>query len=406
LAKIGFPRGIITTPRYLSASMQQNFKSLFNQPNGSPNSKICVVLPYPPVYSETFLKMHVEKLHAAVRYLEHFPVHLNHSYFNPVSASRNELLQQRFKGILHRYVLNPAKKIYLQRFFKRSNVGVVLAEYGGTGVGVLGFCQQQRIPMVVHFHGSDAYHRENLDRYRESYKRMFAYSSAIIAVSKHMMKQLAHLGAPHEKLFYNPYGTDVSMFKQASPRLAPLQVIAVGRFVETKAPYLTILAFNKVLERLPDAKLVMLGTGSLFDVCHQLVRSLRIEHAVDFKGQASHDEVASLMQQSRVFVQHSLVPASGDSEGTPVAIIEAGASGLPVISTKHAGIMDVVIDGRTGFLVEEGDISAMADRLFQLLSDSELAAEMGGRAREHIVQNFNSKNSVQNLRDLLDRYCT
>ena len=267
---------------------------------------------------------------------------------------------------------------------------------------MLNVCQELNIPLVVHFHGYDAYLQELLDRHKTAYKRMFDYASAIIAVSRHMTEQLVNLGAPAEKVFYNPYGVEIAKFKQASVLSSPLQVLAVGRFVEKKAPYLTILAFNKVLERLPEARLVMVGAGILHDVCSKLIKALHIEHAVELKGIVNHDGVAALMQQSRVFVQHSLVPASGDTEGTPVAILEAGAAGLPVVSTRHAGITDVVIHGKTGFLVDEGDIDAMSDYVYQLLNNPELASEMGKNAREHICENYNMEGSIKKLRNILE----
>ena len=114
----------------------------------------------------------------------------------------------------------------------------------------------------------------------------------------------------------------------------------------------------------------MVGAGLLHDVCSKLVKALHIEHAVELKGIVDHAGVAALMQESRVFVQHSLVPASGDTEGTPVAILEAGAAGLPVVSTKHAGISEAVIHGKTGFLVDEGDIDAMAEYIISTISQS------------------------------------
>jgi len=129
-----------------------------------------------------------------------------------------------------------------------------------------------------------------------------------------------------------------------------------------------------------------------------------MEHAVELKGAMDHDQVALLMQQSRVFVQHSLVPKSGDSEGTPVAIIEAGASALPIVSTRHAGILDTVKHDKTGFLVDEGDIDGMAEYIYLLLTDSDMAVGMGRRGREHIVQNYNLEHSIKNLRDILQQY--
>src|SRR5262249_19096744 len=152
-------------------------------------------------------------------------------------------------------------RIYLRNFFKAHNVRVVLAEYGSTGVGVLGMCKDLRIPLVVHFHGSDAYSTENLDRHRESYGQLFGYASAIRGVSTYIAEQLVRLGATKEKVFYNPCGVEVSNFHHIPSLVSPLQIVAVGRFVEKKAPYLTILAFKKVLERLPNARLAMVGGG-------------------------------------------------------------------------------------------------------------------------------------------------
>src|ERR1044072_1487106 len=109
-----------------------------------------------------------------------------------------------------------------------------------------------------------------------------------------MVGQLLSLGAPRDKLFYNPYGVDLAKFKQATLDAAPPKVIAVGRFVEKKAPYLTILAFKKVLARLPEAKLAMVGDGPLREVCRQLIKSLHMEHAVELLGVLNHAAVASL----------------------------------------------------------------------------------------------------------------
>jgi glycosyltransferase involved in cell wall biosynthesis len=258
------------------------------------------------------------------------------------------------------------------------------------------------MPLAVHFHGADAYLTQALNRHGVAYKNLFDYANAIIAVSKDMAQQLIRLGARPEKVFYNPYGVDLDSFTQASVTTSPPQVLCVGRFVEKKAPYLTILAFKKVLERLPEARLVMVGAGPLQDVCRKMIESLRMEHAVELKDPMSHCGVASLMRQSRVFVQHSLVPASGDSEGTPVAVLEAGASGLPVVSTRHAGISDVVMHGRTGFLVAEGDIDTMATYIYDLLDNPSLAGEIGSTARKHIAENFSMARSISGLRAILE----
>ena len=368
------------------------------------SAKICIVVPSALGYSETFLQQHVDKLATAVTHLEYFPIDVAKEFPDQQSHARVEQLKHRVRRAWHGYLLNPIKTIYLMHFFRRNKIDVVLAEYGLIGAAVFKACKKFKLPLVVHFHGSDAYTHEVIDRYKEKYKEMFDYSSAVIAVSRHMTEQLIRLGAPREKVFYSPYGVDIDKFQQGGSLTAPMQVIAVGRFVEKKAPYLTILAFRKVLRRLPEARLIMVGSGMLHDVCHRLIESLHIQDRVELKGVLSHNEVAELMRQSRIFVQHSLVPASGDCEGTPVAVLEAAASGLPVVSTRHAGITDAVLHGKTGFLVDEGDIDAMAEYLYRLLSNAELASQMGTNARAHVSENFNVSN-LEKLRRILEMSC-
>ena len=114
--------------------------------------------------------------------------------------------------------------------------------------------------------------------------------------------------------------------------------------------------------------------GNLQAAC---VRNLSLEKNVFFPGVLKPEMIAGFMQKSLAFVQHSIVASTGDSEGTPVAIMEASAASLPVISTYHAGIPDVILDGITGFLVPEKDIDKMADAMMVLLKDKELARKMG-----------------------------
>ncbi len=368
-------------------------------------ARVCVTLPSPISYSETFLQAHVDRLAAAVNYLQDFPIDIDTAFPNQKHSNWTEQLVHHMRIWWHRYTVNPVKKIAVRSFLRKKNIDVVLAEYGLTAIGAATICRELNVPLVVHFHGYDAYQTDLLDRYRRAYKSVFDYASAVIAVSKHMREQLIMLGAPAEKTFYNSYGVDVEKFKLAPVLASPIQAVSVGRFVEKKAPYLTILAFKKVLDRLPDAKLVMVGTGPLHDICRKLLKALHIDNAVELKGVLDHSTVAALMQQSRVFVQHSLMPLSGDSEGTPNTILEAGASGLPVVSTRHAGIPDVVIHGTTGFLVDEEDIDAMSDYLYQLLIDPLLACEMGRNARKHISEKFNVDTSIKNLRDIIEHSC-
>ncbi len=364
---------------------------------------ICVMSPNRNAYSETFIHAHIERLPARVRLL--------YGGWFPAFTEDNRLLISH--SLLHRVGHGLVCKILglqtewfrkraLQRYLKRGQIKAVLAEYGPTGVKVMDACRESGVPLIVHFHGFDAYDYQTLRTYGKEYPRLFKIAAAIIVVSRDMERQLLESGAPRERLYYNPYGVDTSLFSGADPAATLPTFVAVGRFVDKKAPHLTLLAFKKVVDVCPEARLIMIGDGELWEACKQLAKALKIASSVEFPGVRSHVEVAYMMRQARAFVQHSVKASYGDSEGTPVTVLEAGATGLPVVSTRHGGIIDVVIDGETGFLVEEGDIESMAEHMLRLARDPRLAGKMGRAARERVCTEFSMEKSIGNLWQIIE----
>lgn len=159
-----------------------------------------------------------------------------------------------------------------------------------------------------------------------------------------------------------------------------------------------------VCKKYPNAKLYMVGDGTLLQACINLSKYLDLENNIVFCNVLTPDEVGDLMSRCRVFIQHSIQAISGDKEGTPVAIMEAQASGKPVISTIHAGIPDIVIHNSTGYLVEENDIQSMAEFIMKLLESKDLAIEMGEKGRNNILENFTLKIHSEKLNNLINQY--
>ena len=289
-----------------------------------------------------------------------------------------------------------------QSAFEGPRPAAVLAEFGPTGTRLIEPCRRAGLPLIAHFHGYDSSVHAVLEEHRASYPRMFEAASAVIGVSRAMCARLVELGAPPEKVHYVPYGVDLERFHPADASLAPQTVLAVGRLVDKKAPHLTILAFADVHQRNPLARLRIIGDGPLYGACVDLVAALGLTDAVTFLGAHGHDVIREEMRQARCFVQHSLQAANGDCEGTPNTIIEAGASGLPVVSTRHAGIPDVVIEDETGFLVDERDAFGMARYIEQLLDDPVLAGQMGRAARAHISAEFAIERRLAQLWSIIE----
>lgn len=349
-------------------------------------------------YSETFIHNHVRHLPAQVHYL--FNGYLPTQYSTQgVNGTVHTFLHKQpwwlpWQQNNHLQLLVRSISAYLVKH----HIRVVLAEYGPSGVAMLPVCKQAKIPLVVHFHGYDAYRDDIMQSYGIHYPDLFNQAAAVIAVSKHMVKRLVNLGCKETKIHYCPYGYDTQLFMPAPAELPkPPHFLSVGRFDDTKAPHLTILAFAQVAAQMPHARLYMAGNGHLLDSCRILVQALKLSHAVLFLGSVSHPQVARLMQQSLAFVQHSVCTPQNDTEGTPVAIIEAMASGLPVVSTHHAGIPDVIQHGQSGFLVAEGDVTGMAAHLLHLAQHTDIAAQMGNFAQQWVSANRTLQQHIEQV---------
>lgn len=357
--------------------------------------RLCVVINGPLSYSETFIRQHVTGLPAETVLLDDWP-----PWAKSGSPRGRTLPRRAFDRALRplfpeRYVRR-ITSAYVEQF-RGQRVDAVLAEFGPTGVAVTDACRQLSLPLVVHFHGYDVSARRVLAQYGAGYRVMFRQAAGLVSVSRAMRQKLIGMGAPPERVHYNPCGVDCELFGGAEPARSPPLILAVGRFVEKKGPQLTLAAFADVLRQYPEARLRMIGDGPLLGECRRLSRSLAIDRAVTFLGSQTHRRVADEMRRARLFAQHSIEAASGDSEGTPVSILEAGASGLPVVATRHGGIPDVVMDDETGLLVEEQDVAGMARQMLRLLRDPALAASLGGAARRRVGAHFSAERSIARL---------
>lgn len=361
----------------------------------------CLAYPNRNNYSETFIYNHQRYLNARLELSGGWRPYLLQNNQNIFNFPLAEIVRIGIKRGLP-FLYDHFYSFYLTKFLKKEKPKAILAEYGVTGVKVLKACKATQTPLIVHFHGFDASEAKTLEIYKQQYQEMFAYAKAICVVSHDMLQALLNLGAEKNKIHLIPYGVDLDKFQGATPATNEKIIIAIGRFTLKKAPHLSLKAFKLVLEKEPQSKLIMIGTGEMWEECKSLAKELNVAHAVDFLGVKTPDEIVPYLQKARLFIQHSMVnPINGDSEGTPNSILEASAAGLPIVSTYHAGIKDAVEHEKTGFLVEEGDYTKMADYICQLLEDPSLANEMGKNAREKMEKEYSMSLQIEKLKKLL-----
>ena len=285
---------------------------------------------------------------------------------------------------------------------RRHRPDVVLAEFGFHAVRVMQAAAFAEVPFVVHFRGSDLSAQRRIGVLSGRYRRLVSIASGGVCKSKQMAAKLEQLGMLPSRILISASGANPALFKAGNPAMAAPVFLAVGRFVAKKGPLKTIRAF--ALQ--PIGELWMVGDGPLFEDARRLVQDLQLQARVCFLGVKTQPEVADLMRQVRVFVQHSLIAPDGDSEGNPVSVMEAQLSGLPVVATRHAGIPDVVLDGCTGLLVEEGDVQGMAAAMERLMADPGLAARFGSAGRDRVLAGFTLGHHLQALTGFLQQQIT
>lgn len=361
-------------------------------------SNIALISPNALPQTETFILAHKNYLAGNVFFF--------HNGFVPTElAGKGKIMANLYQKAYYFLYALWKRKLHPRQYaladaFLKAQIDTVMVEYGDVAPYILPICEYLKLPLVVHFHGYDAYLDSILAKNETHYPKVFKYAHHIIVVSQAMKAQLISLGCPSEKITVNPCGPE-TLFAALKPTFTQKNYIAVGRFVPKKAPHLTIKAFYQVLQKHQDAHLWLAGKGELQQICMDLIRELGIEKKVTLVGAVSPDTIRRQMEKSFCFVQHSICSEDGDSEGTPVAILEAGAAGLPVVATHHAGIPDVVIEGETGFLVAEKAVDAMAAAMIRLADDMNLAQKMGENARKHILRNFSITQHIENMNKIL-----
>jgi colanic acid/amylovoran biosynthesis glycosyltransferase len=160
--------------------------------------------------------------------------------------------------------------------------------------------------------------------------------------------------------------------------------IQVGAFNDKKGQEVTIKAFAKFISTLELKKynLVFIGGGKNLNKCKKLVKELKIEKSVVFKGHLTQIEIIKELEKSAIFVHHSLTAANGDQEGIPNAILEAMSMQMPILTTYHSGIPEAVIHNKNGLLCNENDIETYSRQMLEI-SNWQLLAENRKKIKEH-----------------------
>lgn len=330
-----------------------------------------------------------------------------HGGYMPSFCQDKKLLQLNFfekmRFRLFGHISNMKMSEYvLYRELKRQGIDLIFVEYGPTANAIFKVIEKIKLPLVIHFHGFDVYHKKTLEKHGFNYRKLFPLVSLAIAVSKEMRADLIKMGLRESQVLYSPCGCQIN-FTSISNFPDRKGFLAVGVLVPKKSPLSLLKAYNVARKLGCKYTLTIIGDGPLLGDCLEYVSETGLSGHVIFHGQLDHDEVLSKMRENSIFVQHSVTSEDGNREGTPVAIIEAQVMLMPVVSTKHAGIQDVISDGVTGFLVDEFDYESMGRRMYELETNLELRCDMGKKGYQFVIENCTSAHHLNRINERIEK---
>jgi glycosyltransferase involved in cell wall biosynthesis len=289
---------------------------------------------------------------------------------------------------------------------------VVHAHFGPDGLRALPLARRLGVPLITSLRGYDV-QLDNAALLRSGRLSWISYAlrkprltrdgALFLAVSDALRTRAVARGFPEDRTSTHYNGVDLDRYRPDPLAVRERTILHVGRLVEKKGTQDLIRAFCRAAAAFPDARLLILGDGPLRPQLQAEAQALGYAERIRFAGHTPAEEVARQMRRAWLLAAPSRTARNGDGEGLPNVVVEAAATGLPVVATRHAGIPEAVTDGVTGFLVAEADEQRLGDALLRLLADPALQAGFGAAARRLAEERFDAQRQAVRLEAIYDR---
>ncbi len=262
--------------------------------------------------------------------------------------------------------------------------------------------RMRKLPLVISLHGSDVFMAERNRLFSFLAARAFKRAGWISACSDDLRLRSIKMGAPEKRIETVPYGVDLERFKQDPsakkyvsdylniPSTTKI-IFTAGRLVYKKGFEFLIKALPQVIDYDNNARLIIAGEGDLRDKLEQLSRSLKIDRYVILPGSLPHNIIPKFFSASDVIVIPSVRDEWGNIDGLPNVLMEALASGRPIVASRVAGIPQVIHHQENGLLVEEKNPQQLAEAIIHVLKSEKLSHKLGQKAAGMSQQSFSWK---------------
>ena len=295
------------------------------------------------------------------------------------------------------------------RLLGRRRPSLIHAHFGIEGVSALGLAMQLEIPLVTTFHGFDATLKTHAMlgspawfRYPLLRRKLAREGNLFLCASSFIRQKLLETGFPEARTHTHYIGVDCQTIRpRADFEETPL-ILHVARLVEVKGTRYLLGAFATLARKYDRVQLLIIGDGPLRRQLHALTASLGMRDRVEFLGAVPHVAVLSWMRKAAMLVLPGIRTATGREEGLGMVLLEAAATGLPIVGSRVGGIPECMLEGKTGFLVPERDEDALARRMAELLEDPVRRHRMGAAGRALVEDRFDIDRQTAVLENFYD----
>ncbi len=274
---------------------------------------------------------------------------------------------------------------------EKSGAQVLHVYFGHIGVHLLPLLEICPLPVIVSFHGADA----QIDLHKPAHlartRRMLARATLLLVRSESLAQRLVALGAAREKIRLHRTGVpldEIRFFHRTASADGAWRCVQACRLIAKKGLATSLRAFAEFAGEFPRAEFTIAGEGPQLQELRALADSLGIADRVAFPGFLSQEKLRALFADAHLFLHPSELGPDGDQEGVPNAMLEAMASGLPVVATQHGGIPEAVEHGVSGLLTPEGEAPALAHSLLTLARDPARYTAMSAAAAARVSAEF------------------
>ncbi len=290
-------------------------------------------------------------------------------------------------------------------------VNVIHAHFGRAGYLAINAADRAKLPLITSFYGYDVAQYGKLPKWQRNYRRLFERGDLMLCLGPNMQRDLIELGCPQEKTRIHHLGVDIRNIEYR-PRVwngqEPLRVLIAAAFRPKKGIPFALQALGQ-FRREVDLQITLIGdtldTPDSMPEKQKILATIEAQALSDCTAVLGFKPYQFLLEEAynhHVFIAPSITADDGDMEGTPMALADMAATGIPIISTRHADIPELIVDGNTGLLADERDTEGLVQHLRWLVSNQDQWETITREGRQHIETEFDLHVQAERLASIYD----